>query len=247
MTWLWILGIIVLLLLLLCVTRVGAAARFGGGDLFVDVRFGLFRIHVLPAKKKPKTPEQEEAEARKAAAEAEKKKARAAAKKAAKEAQKQARKGESFSVKTERVKDLWADAESAVDALWPPLKRALNRTRKGIRIHPLQLSLTIGGQADPAAAAQLYGYIHAAVWTAMPALEQVLDIPDPYIHIGMDFESPDTALEGECGVTLRIGTLLAVGVSTAIPALKWFLQWKKKRKQTQKEKSPAAGEANTKG
>ena len=40
---------------------------------------------------------------------------------------------------------------SAVGALWPPLKRALNRTRKGIRIHPLQISLTIGGQVDPAA------------------------------------------------------------------------------------------------
>lgn len=248
MTWLWIFGIIGCLIFLLCITRVGALVRFDGDGLALDVKFGLFRFHILPAKKKKKTPEQTTEEEKKAAEAARKKEAQKAAKKAAKEAQKQARKGEKFSVKTERLKGILADVQSAVDALWPPLKRALGRTRKGTRIHPLQLSLTVGGQADPAAGAQLYGYLHAGVWTVMPALEQVLDIPDPYIHVGVDFDSPDTCAEGEAGITLRIGTLLAVGFSVAVPALRWFLKWNKKRKRAQKQPQQVpANDANTKG
>lgn len=49
---LWILGILAVLILLLCLTRVGVLARFGG-ELAVTVKLGLFRIQVLPASKKP--------------------------------------------------------------------------------------------------------------------------------------------------------------------------------------------------
>lgn len=239
MTWLWILGIIGFLLFLLCMTRVGAYVVFGGDVLTVDVKFGLFKFHILPGKEKKPDPEAEVKNAQKKA-EADAKKE---AKKAAKQAEKEARKGEKLSVKTERLKSLLADIQSAIDAIWPPLKQALNRTRKGICIHPLQLSLTVGGSDDPAAGAQMYGYIHAGVWTVMPVLERILTIHDPYIHVGVDFDSPDTKAEGEIGGSIRIGTLLAVGFTVAIPALKWFLQWKqKKRAQKRSEgvKAPAA-------
>lgn len=231
MIWLRILGILFFLLFLLCMTRVGACTVIQGGEIKLDVKIGLFRLCILPKKPKKPNPQKEaKAEAKKSEAEA-KKLAKKEAKRAEKEALKEARKGEAFSVKTERVRDLLADAESAVNALWPPLKRALNRTRKGIRIDPLELSLTVGAAEDPAAGAQLYGYLHAGVWTVMPMLEQVLDIPNPYIHVGLDFESPDTAVEGTGGITIRIGTLLAVGITVAIPALRWFLQWRKKNQQ----------------
>lgn len=236
MTWLWILGIIGFLLFLLCMTRVGAHVVFGGDLLTVDVKFGLFKFRILPGKEKKPDPEAETKHA--------KKKAKSDAKKAAKQAEKEARKGEKLSVKTERLKSLLADIQSAIDAIWPPLKQALNRTRKGVRIHPLRLSLTVGGSDDPAAGAQMYGYIHAGVWTVMPVLEQILTIYDPYIHVGVDFDSPDTKAEGEVGGSIRIGTLLAVGFTVAIPALKWFLQWNKKKKRAQKQsegvKAPAA-------
>ena len=56
MVWLWILAVIVLLTVLLCRTRVGAWAAFGGGDLRLDVICGLRRVHILPARpKKPGT------------------------------------------------------------------------------------------------------------------------------------------------------------------------------------------------
>ena len=74
------------------------------------------------------------------------------------------------------------DIRSAIETLGPPLNRALYRTRRGIRIHPLHLSVTVGGANNPAEAAELYGLLHAAVWTAMPVAEELLVIPEPSIH-----------------------------------------------------------------
>ena len=48
----WILGILLLVLLLLCLTRVGVLIRFGE-ELAVSTRFGFLKFQVLPEKKKP--------------------------------------------------------------------------------------------------------------------------------------------------------------------------------------------------
>ena len=110
------------------------------------------------------------------------------------------------------------------------MKRALERTRKGIRIHPLDLSVTLGGLKDPAETAKLYAYLHAGMWTAMPLLEKVIDIPDPHLHVGMDFSEAETVLEGEAALKAHVGTLLLAALTVGIPALKWFLRWKKQAK-----------------
>ena len=60
--------------------------------------------------------------------------------------------------------------------------------------------------------------------------EKLLDIRDPYIHTGVDFNASSAAMEGEVGATIRIGTLLAAGFGMAFPALKWFLRWRKRCK-----------------
>ena len=222
MTWLWILGVLLFLLFLLCMTRVGARAVMKDGELTLDVKIGLIKLRILPQKKKDPKKEAKAADA--------------AAKKAAKKKAPKKETTKGLSVKTTRLKALLADIRSAVDAIWPPMKRALDRTRKGIRIHPLQLSLSVGAEGVPAVGAQLYVYMHAGVWSVMPALEKVLDIPDPYIHVGLDFESPDTSVEGEAGISIRIGTVLAVGFTVAVPALKWFLKWNKQRKMIETTK-----------
>lgn len=46
----WILGILLLVLLLLCLTRVGVLIRFGE-ELTVSARFGFLKFQVLPEKK----------------------------------------------------------------------------------------------------------------------------------------------------------------------------------------------------
>ena len=50
---LWILGILLALLVLLCLTRVGVHALFGDA-LALDAKIGPFRIHILPGKKQDK-------------------------------------------------------------------------------------------------------------------------------------------------------------------------------------------------
>ena len=198
----WILGVLLALLVLLCLTRVGVHVTFGA--LSLDVKVGCFRIPILPKKEGKRAEKKQEKPAEEA-------------KKAGTEKKKPA-----------MAKPSIAEVREAVSVLWPPLKRALDRTRRGIRIRPLRLCVTLAGGDDPASAAQLYGVLHGIVWTVMPALEKLLDIREPYIHIGMDFDAVQTAVEGEAGITARIGTLLRVVATVAFPALKWFLRYQKR-------------------
>lgn len=207
----WILGIIAVLILLLCLTRVGAQVVLKDGSATVDVRVSVFRIRVFPKKET-----------------------------VAKEKKEKKKKSKDQSKKKVFPKPTLEDIKDAVKTLWPPLKKAIGRVRRGIRLSPLDLSVTLGGLDDPAKTAELYGYIHTGVWTAMPVLEAGLDIPDPHIHIGTDFTTEKTAVEGEIGLTARIGTLLAAGLGVGIPALRWFLKYRKKtKKQTPATKTAA--------
>lgn len=211
--------LIVLLIVLLLRTRVGVwAALDREKNLRLDARFGVFRFHILPAKpkkpraeKKPKKPKKEKPP------------------KAEKPEQKKP--GLSFALE---------DLEDALRTVLPALGRALSRLGRGIRIKPLRVSLTLAGLEDPAAAAKRYGIIQAAVWGGMPQLERLVDIRDPYIHTDVDFLAEDTAVEGEAGITLRVGTLLAMGFGVAFPALGWFLRWRKrcKTRPPKPEKKP---------
>lgn len=215
MTALWILGILAVLLLLLCLTRVGVLVKFGE-ELTVTARLGFVRIQVLPAKKKP--PQHE-------------KKPKA----------KQAQKPEPEKPKKAFPKPALSDIRDAVKALWPPLKKALYRTCRGIRIDPLDVSLVLGGQAEPADAARLYGELHGAVWTGMPVMERLLVIPRPHIHLDVDFAEEKTNVQGTVGLSARIGTLLRIGMTVAIPGLRWFLTYMKKNKQAPVGKDESDG------
>ena len=204
---LWILGVLLAMIVLLCVTRLGVHAVFGE-TLLLYAKIGWFHIHVLPAKEPNKKEKERGKEAEKA-----------------KKTEEKAKKKPLF------PKPSFADIRDAVSVLWPPLKRALDHTRRGLEIDPLDLCVTLGGSEDPASSALLYGELNAAVWSAMPVLERLLVIPSPHIHIGIDFNEPQIKLEGEVGITARVGTLLAVGATVGFPALKWFLQYRKKKEQ----------------
>lgn len=223
--WLWILLVIALLLALLCWTRVGVQAAFDGEVLRLDVKIGLLRLHILPAK--PKKPKAGKSKKEKKPKKTKKKPKKKLKKKPKKEKPKRA-------IAFEDIKD-------ALRTLLPALGRALRRIGRGIRFKPLRLSLVLGGREDPAASAQLCGELQAAVWGGMPQLERLVDVRDPYIHTDVDFTAPGTAVEGEAGVTFRIGTLIAVGVGLAVPALGWFLRWRK-RSKIRLRSVPAAAE-----
>lgn len=205
MLW-WILGGLAVLILLLCLTRIGAQVIFKDGSATVDVRISAFRIRVFPGKEKKDVKEKKKGDLQKKAL----------------------------------PKFSFEDIKDAVKTLWPPFKRALSRARRGLRIAPMSVSLTLGGLEDPAKTAELYGYLHAGMWNGMPVVEKLIDIPNPHLHIGMDFQTEATSLECEVGITARIGTLLLVGLSIGIPALRWFLRYQKKRKNQKPAAQPAA-------
>ena len=202
-----------MLLALLCLTRVGVRAAYGE-TLALDITFGWLRFHVLPLK-------------------TDSKKAKKRKKKAEKKTEKS--KPEKSKEKKPFPKPGLPDIQDAVKTLWPPLKKALGRTWRGIRVDPLRLSLTVGGKTDPASAAELYGYLHGGVWTAMPQLERLMDIPNPYIHLDIDFTSPRNEIQGEAAVTLRVGTVFLMAFGVGIPALLWFLRFIKRKKRQAKE------------
>ena len=72
----------------------------------------------------------------------------------------------------------------------------------------------------------------------MPQLERLMDIPDPRIHLDIDFTVPQTSAKGEAGISIRIGTLLLVGLGVGIPALRWFLRFRKRKKQESSASPP---------
>ena len=59
---LWILGVLLALIVLLCVTRVGVHAEFGE-TLLLDAKIGWFHIHILPAKEANKKKKEREKKA----------------------------------------------------------------------------------------------------------------------------------------------------------------------------------------
>ena len=128
-----------------------------------------------------------------------------------------------------------SDLRDAYYALKPAVIKALRRTRRSIRIYPLDITVILGGRTDPAETAETYGYASAAVWTLMPALEQLLTIPDPRIHLDMDFEAEKTRLHGSVGVDIRIGALLMIALDAAIPAIRWLFKYMKKPNNATKQ------------
>lgn len=199
---LWILGGLAAVLVLVCLLRVGIQVTLGPEGTQAEVRLSLFHLRVYPGKE-PLSKAEHQAET------------------AAKDGEQ--------ALKRRLPKIRPQDLLDAGRTLWPPLKRALTRTRRGVRIRPLELSVALGGAEDPAQTAQLYGGLCAALWSGMPVLESLVEIRDPQIHLEVDYSQAETRTEGAVGVSLRIGTLLAVALGVAVPALRWLLKWKKRQ------------------
>ena len=205
---LWILGILLALILLLLLLRVGVHVRFGDA-LCVTAMAGPVRLQLVPKpeKKKPEKPKKEKPVKEKPEKPAEEKR---------------------------KKLDLTpGDIRSALPALWESLKRGLRKTRKRLRIDPMRLSVCFGGD-DPAQTAETYGWANAAMWTVMPELEKLTNMPDPHVHLETDFNAPDTRVSGEVGLSFRIGDLLAIGFAFAGPALRWFMAFRKEKAAREK-------------
>ena len=213
MTALKVLGIILLFFLLLSFLRVGVIVAFGV-EQNVRLRIGPVKLTVLP--KKEKKPKEEKKTDEPPAEE-----------KTPKEKKKRA-----------LPKLTSSELRSLVGTAFGALGRTLRRTCRRTRIDPLEVCVVFAGD-DPADTAQTYGYACAALWTFTPKLEELFYIPNPSIHLEMDFQAGETTAEGTVGVSLRVCDLLAILFTLAVPLGRWFLRWRKAHRNDPKSAARA--------
>ena len=190
---LWILGILLALIVAALFLRVGVRIAFGD-ELRVTAAAGPVRIQIVPSP--PKKPKKQ---------------------KKHKEKKNPPEKQKAAPREKRKLGLTPGDIRSALPYLWQSLKGALRKTRQRLRIDPMQVSVILGGEEDPAASAETYGWVSAAVWTFMPRLD-------------VDYNARETRAEGEIGLFFQIRDLFAIGFAFGIPALKWLLRWKKEKK-----------------
>lgn len=221
---LWILGIILALIVLLLFLRVGVRVAFGD-ELRLSVLAGPLRLQLLPRKeKKPKKPKKPRKD---------------------KKEKKEPPKEEAAPKPKKKLGLTLEDILSALPYLWQSLSGALKKTGQRMRIDPMTVSLVLGGAADPAQAAQNYGRISAAVWTLMPRLEQLMRLPDPYIHLDVDYSAEKTDVRGEAGISFQIRDFFAIALAFGLPVLKWLLRWRKEKKRRETAAAQEAKEQQT--
>ena len=175
---LWVLAVLAVLLALILFMRLRVLFSANDNALTLEIRAGFFRYRVLPA------PERNKPET------------------------------ESTPQKPKKPSPKRTPAETAqrilglVRRVWQPVTATLRNIRGAVRVDPLTLHVTYGGRDEPADAAIYCGNTLAAVWAVMPVLEHLCRIPRPCITVDTDFDAPDSRLQAEIGLTLRVWALL---------------------------------------
>lgn len=200
--WYILLGVLALLLAI-WLLRVSVQVAFGQ-ELRVTLVIGPKKLVLLPKRDKKKKTKKK------------------AADKSAKPTPKAEEKGK------KKLPFTFDDVRSVAPVAFDALQKALGKIRRKMRVDPLTLNITFGGE-DPVKVAQMYGWTNTAVWTVMPPMEQLLHIPDPHIHLETDYNSLRVRAEGRVGVKFRVGDLVVIGLTMALPLLRWYLDWRKKR------------------
>ena len=210
MVFLYILGGILLLLAILCLLRVHVQLSFGQ-ELRVVVQIGPKKLTVLP-------------------------KAEKSGKKQKKQKKRSSNEQEKAVQKKEKKKFpfTFEDIRSALPVVFEALKKALRKIQRRMRVDPLEASIVFG-HSDPVKVAQMYGWANTAVWSMMPQLEELIHIPHPHIHLGVDYDAVSTKAEGRVGIKLRVGAVVVIALTLAVPVLKWYLAWRKKNTPKKEE------------
>ena len=198
-----VIGILLLLILLLGLVRVRLLIDLGEKTR-VSVRIGPLGLTLFPRRKKRKKQEPEEQKEEQPSEEKPKKRR---------------------SLPHLDLEDILDLLSTALTALSKTARRACAR----LCIDPLELTAVFGGE-DPADAARLYGMADTAMYTLMPGLERLFDIPDPSLHLRLNVNGEPTTLRGRIGFALRVGDLAAIGLTLALPLLKWYLRYRKGQK-----------------
>lgn len=210
---LYILGSILLLLVLLLFLRIGVEISWGK-ETQVWVRAAFVRKQLLP--KQNKSPK--------------KKKIKKEKTPAAADDQPKPKK---------KFKPTFADVRVLFPAARESLQKGLRKTRQRVKIDPLEVSVTFGG-SDPAEVAEHYGWANAAMWAVMPEMERLTRMPDPHIHLDMDYDAEKTATWGKAGLSLQIRDALAIAIAFGLPLYRWYRQAAKAQKTRETKSTDAS-------
>ncbi|MBR3631404.1 MAG: DUF2953 domain-containing protein [Oscillospiraceae bacterium] len=184
-----IVGVLVLLNVLLCISHVVVSVRYWDGTFDWSIRY--LGIKILPRKKSDKPPKPE---------------------KKKKKEDEPAEKRRDF-----LMDKLWklmqsiagkADlAGSAVFALPGPLNKLL----RGITWYDIETDIVLGGE-DAAETAQLYGKIQMILQPLLGAAAHYMKVKRKRISIVCDYTEDTSQYNAGCKFKLAVGTVLAVGI-----------------------------------
>lgn len=203
---LYILAAVALVLFLIGQVRVGGRAEFSARGFFLWVRLGLFQIKILPMAPKEEKP-----------AKPQKPKKKKEPKRPKKEKE-PVPLPEKVGGALEYAQELLPVALEAAKGMW-----------RGLRVDTLELELTAGG-GDPADAAMLYGQANAALGALWFPLTKAFHVNDGAARVKLDFDAPGTTVYGQAALSIKIGTVVWIGLRAGGKALSGVLAARKRLK-----------------
>ena len=210
-----ILAVVVLVLLLIGQVRVGGRAEFNAEGFFLWIRLGRLRIRLLPAKpkgeEKPPKP-----------------------RKPKKEKRKKTKKEKPPAPLPEKI----GGALEYAQALLPVALEAAGGMWRGLRVDTLRLELTAGA-ADPADAANLYGQANAALGALWYPLTRAFHVKDGAAQVKLDFDAPGMTVYGTAALSIKIGTVVWIGLRAGFKALFGVLAARKRLKIKRRQRKAA--------
>ena len=206
---LWILLALALLIVLICLLRVGVDASYEDDVLTLKIVAGPVKLTILPKKPKAKPKKEKKKKEKKPEKE----------KKPKKEKEK----------KKLSLSFLVGAAKLAL--------QAVNTFRRKLHVDVFKLVFIAGG-SDPYDVAMLAGRVRAALDGLYPLARKALVIREREVRVGADFLADKPAFAGRLKLTIRIGQVLGIGLVFAFKALILFLKDQKqaKTKNPPKEK-----------
>ena len=215
---LYILAAVVLVLFLIGQVRIGGQAEFNSGGFFLWARLGSFRIKILsmgPEESGLKKPKKE---------------------KKPKKPQnpKKPKKEEPPVPLPEKI----GGALEYAKALLPVALEAAGGVVRGVRIDDLELELTAGGP-DPADAAMVFGRASAALGALWYPLTAAFPVKDGRARVKIDFDATGTTVYGAAALSIKIGTVVWIGLRAGWKALFGALAARKRLRSKRQQRKAA--------
>lgn len=206
-----ILAVVVLVLLLMGQVRVGGRAEFNADGFFLWARLGRFRIRILPAKPEAEKPPRSE--------------------------EKKPKKPEEERPPVPLPEKI-GGALTYAQELLPVALEAAKGMWRGLRVDVLDLELTAGAP-DPADAAAVYGKANAALGALWFPLTKAFHVKEGAARVQLDFDAPGTTVYGTAALSMKIGTLMRIGLGAGVKALFRALAARKRLKIKRQQRKAA--------